>query len=317
MAMISTRVHGAGDYATGAGLLAAPNVLGVDDAAAAAVLRGTGAAILGLSAVTDYELGIVRRLPMPAHLLIDAATGAALAAGGVLWLRRRSGGLADRLPWRGRGTANWLPHVLFGVAEIGAAAVTARRPADRSAGAASEAGPPAAEPAATALRGGTSPGGVSSPSVDEGSAAESRPAQTAPAEVPPQEEFDPLVAREEAAAAAAAARIGGFAGSPTSDPAMDPVYQAGGGEQEGWEQAEDLLIENATHGDSYADPERDAFSPEVESDRSTAAYGEPDAIRSTEVEAERVSDAQENPEGGPDTSGIDRSGGATPNPPAS
>jgi hypothetical protein len=299
MAVISTRVHGAGDYATGAGLLAAPNLLGLDDPAAAAVLRGTGVAILGLSAVTDYELGIVRRLPMPIHLLIDAATGAALAAGGSLWLRGRSGGLAGRLPWRGRGTANWLPHVVVGVAEIGAAALTARRPGDRSQSAAAQGGPPAAEPAASPLRGGSSPGGVASPSVSEGSAAETRPAQTAPVEVPPQEEFDPLVAREEAAAAAAAARIGGVAGSPTGDPAMDPVYQAGGGEQEGWEQAEDLLIENATHGDSYADPERDAFSAEVESDRSTAAYGEPDAIRSTEVEDERVTDAQENAEDGP------------------
>jgi hypothetical protein len=100
---------------------------------------------------------------------------------------------------------------------------------------------------------------------------------------------DPLVAREEAAAAAEAAHIGGFSASPTGDPAMDPVYEAGGGEQEGWEQAEEALIENASHGDGGGSPELDAFTPEVESDRSGAVYGEADRHRSTEaVDDERT-----------------------------
>jgi hypothetical protein len=33
------------------------------------------------------------------------------------------------------------------------------------------------------------------------------------------------------------------------DPAMQPVYEAGGGESEGFEMAEDELIEHASHGD--------------------------------------------------------------------
>jgi hypothetical protein len=100
-------------------------------------------------------------------------------------------------------------------------------------------------------------------------------------------DIDPLIARAEKEAAAAARRIGGVVPSETGDPAMDPVYQAGGGEQEGFEVAEQELIENATHGDGGADPLRDAFSPELESDRSTADYGEADEFRTTERPPDR------------------------------
>jgi hypothetical protein len=95
---------------------------------------------------------------------------------------------------------------------------------------------------------------------------------------------DTLVAQQEAAAAAEAAAIGGHVPAESEDPAMEPVYEAGGGEQEGWEAAEQDLIENASHGEGYAQPERDALTPELESDRSSAAYGEPDQEHSTEVE---------------------------------
>lgn len=87
---------------------------------------------------------------------------------------------------------------------------------------------------------------------------------------------DVLVAREESAAAAEAARIGGQVPRVSDDPAMEPLYEAGEGEQDGWEMAEAELVENATHGEGTGDPASDAFTPELESDRSTAAYGEPD-----------------------------------------
>ena len=87
---------------------------------------------------------------------------------------------------------------------------------------------------------------------------------------------DVLIAREESAAAAEARRIGGGVAPQSDDPAMEPLYEAGQGEQEGWEEAEAELVENASHGGGHADPARDAFSPELESDRSTAAYGEAD-----------------------------------------
>jgi hypothetical protein len=88
---------------------------------------------------------------------------------------------------------------------------------------------------------------------------------------------DDLVSEEEAAAADAARRIGGTAGDEHEyDPALRPVYEAGGGEQEGFELAEHDLIENAQHGEGHGDPEVDAFRPEVESDLAGAEYGDPD-----------------------------------------
>ncbi|MGI9100735.1 MAG: hypothetical protein ACR2H2_19990 [Solirubrobacteraceae bacterium] len=90
--------------------------------------------------------------------------------------------------------------------------------------------------------------------------------------------------REERAAAAEAAAIGGSRvhelGLPGTgehlDEALRPVYEAGGGESEGFEIAERDLERNASHDDGQGYPERDAFTPEHESDRSTATYAEAD-----------------------------------------
>jgi hypothetical protein len=60
------------------------------------------------------------------------------------------------------------------------------------------------------------------------------------------------------------------------DPAWQPVEEAGGGESEGFEEAERELIEHAEHGDPAPDPSTEAFPPEQESDRETAEYGEAD-----------------------------------------
>jgi hypothetical protein len=77
--------------------------------------------------------------------------------------------------------------------------------------------------------------------------------------------------------------IGGIGPADVDDPAMAPVYEAGGGEQEGWEAAEAALIENATHAGGGGDPLRDAFTPEAEADTSGAVYGEADHLPSTEI----------------------------------
>jgi hypothetical protein len=75
--------------------------------------------------------------------------------------------------------------------------------------------------------------------------------------------------------------------------AMRPVEEAGGGEAEGFEQAEQDLIENASHGDGQGDPIADAIDNEsAEAARSTAAYGEPDEVDPTEV----TSDPDEGPD---------------------
>ena len=68
-----------------------------------------------------------------------------------------------------------------------------------------------------------------------------------------------------------------------NDPARQPVEEAGGGVSEGFEQAEEALIENASHGDGGGDPAADAIDNEsVEAEESTAEYGEADGAEATE-----------------------------------
>jgi hypothetical protein len=125
-------------------------------------------------------------------------------------------------------------------------------------------------------------------------AAPTPPAPPAPTEVaaeapaPPKPVVhtdDAFVAAEEAAAAAEARGIGGpRLDDAHGDEAFEAVYEAGGGESEGFEAAEDALIENATHGSGRADPIGDAFSGEVESDERTAVDGEADEERVSELD---------------------------------
>ena len=100
----------------------------------------------------------------------------------------------------------------------------------------------------------------------------------------PEEDLD-FATREERAAAAEARAIGGSGPDlggvnmdDEIDEAMRPVYEAGGGEQEGFELAERDLVRNASHDDGTAFPERDAFAPERESDLSPAEYAESDNV---------------------------------------
>ena len=89
---------------------------------------------------------------------------------------------------------------------------------------------------------------------------------------------------EEAAdAAREAGRIGGRAGDEDLDPAQRPLVEAGGGVAEGFELAEEELVEAAQHGDSGADPLADAFTPERDGDQPSGEYGEADHEDSSEV----------------------------------
>jgi hypothetical protein len=61
----------------------------------------------------------------------------------------------------------------------------------------------------------------------------------------------------------------------SGDPAFEPVYEAGGGEAEGFEESEDMLIENAEHGEHG--PELDeGLDEDEEAELSGAEYGEAD-----------------------------------------
>ena len=60
------------------------------------------------------------------------------------------------------------------------------------------------------------------------------------------------IEQEVDAAAREAGGIGGVAGDEDLDPAERPVIEGGGGEAEGFEEAEAFLIEHASHGDEQS-----------------------------------------------------------------
>ena len=85
MRFIPTQVHGVLDYLTAGVLIAAPSVLGFREHGMHTGLpRALGVGTIGYSLLTDYELGLVKIIPMPMHLTLDAANGALLA--GSPWL---------------------------------------------------------------------------------------------------------------------------------------------------------------------------------------------------------------------------------------
>lgn len=91
------------------------------------------------------------------------------------------------------------------------------------------------------------------------------------------DERDERVLREEAdAAAAEARRIGGRSGMEGMGEAERASAEHGGGESEGFEEAEELLEEQARHGDPSVHPLDDAGAPEEESD--PGVYGEADEV---------------------------------------
>jgi hypothetical protein len=98
---------------------------------------------------------------------------------------------------------------------------------------------------------------------------------------------DPLLRREERAAESEAGSIGGRRPDYEGDEAARPLEEAGEGEAEGFELAEQDLVETASHGDAGYSPEADEFTPEEESDRADAVYGEPDEVDPTEVDSDR------------------------------
>jgi hypothetical protein len=92
---------------------------------------------------------------------------------------------------------------------------------------------------------------------------------------------DEIVRGEEERAGADARDIGGPGPPNEGDEASRPVEEGGGGEAEGFEQAERELEEQASHGENRWDPETDAFTPEE--DEPSTVYGEPDEVDPTEV----------------------------------
>src|SRR5215212_6708885 len=85
MRILSTRAHGVIGSLAIAAAATAPALLKLEDVPVSArALRLWTAGTVWLTALTDFELGVVRVLPMPAHLAIDALAGPAVAA--TRWL---------------------------------------------------------------------------------------------------------------------------------------------------------------------------------------------------------------------------------------
>jgi hypothetical protein len=112
----------------------------------------------------------------------------------------------------------------------------------------------------------------------------------------PEHESDSAFEREqEEAAAAEAAAIGGRPSSEPpavegeeADPAQAPLIEAGQGESEGFELAEQELVEHASHGDMHAGRRAVQDAPDQDEDARAAASGEADAELSSEVEDDRA-----------------------------
>jgi hypothetical protein len=98
------------DYLLGALLIASPWLFGFAAGGAEQwVPVALGAGVLLYSVFTDYEPGLVKKLQMPAHLLLDAVGGLALAVS----------------PWMfGFDERVWIPHVAIGLVEVATAAIT-------------------------------------------------------------------------------------------------------------------------------------------------------------------------------------------------
>jgi hypothetical protein len=90
---------------------------------------------------------------------------------------------------------------------------------------------------------------------------------------------DELVREEEEAAGGEAARIGGRSGMEDMDEAKRGAAEHGGGEAEGFEQAEELLEEQATHGNPGVDP---LANPPTVEEEDPSVHGEADEVDSTE-----------------------------------
>lgn len=114
MQFIPTRVHGVIDYLVAVLLIASPWLFDFSDGGAKTwipVALGIGIALY--SVLTDYELGLMRMIPMPIHLLLDVGGGIFLAVSPWLF------GFSDEV---------WIPFVAIGVFDILAAALTERTP---------------------------------------------------------------------------------------------------------------------------------------------------------------------------------------------
>lgn len=105
-----------------------------------------------------------------------------------------------------------------------------------------------------------------------------------PALDPSRADADVIEAEEGAGAEAGA--IGGISGEEGLPEAERPLAEAGEGEAEGFEQAEEQLIESASHGDASGHPNGDRLPVEDAESDGLSTYGEADHVEVTEDDVE-------------------------------
>jgi hypothetical protein len=110
---VDATLHGVTDYSVGSFLVTAfPRLAGISGTRAGRQIRRAGAIHAGYSALTKYPLGIVKLIPYPAHLAIDAAGALALAATPFVTGQFK------------RGRSQWVPHVALCLFELSALAIS-------------------------------------------------------------------------------------------------------------------------------------------------------------------------------------------------
>ncbi|PTX94814.1 hypothetical protein DB346_22675 [Verrucomicrobia bacterium LW23] len=110
MQIIPTTFHGIMDYLMGALLIAAPWVFGFNPNAIEGMIPiYLGIGVIAYSLLTNYEAGATKVIPMKIHLVLDVVSGIFLAAS----------------PWLfGFAHLVYLPHLIFGLLEVGAGLMT-------------------------------------------------------------------------------------------------------------------------------------------------------------------------------------------------
>jgi hypothetical protein len=110
---VDSTLHGVVDYSAGSFLLTAfPRVAGISGTRSARQVRIAAAVHAGYSTLTKYPLGIVKLIPFPVHLAMDAAGAIALAATPFVTGQYR------------KGRKCWVPHVGLALFELSSLAIT-------------------------------------------------------------------------------------------------------------------------------------------------------------------------------------------------
>jgi len=108
MRFIPTKVHAVLDYVVAIALILAPTIFMFEEVGGAAVIipRILGIGLILYSLFTRYELGLVKVIGMPVHLVFDIVASVFLIASPFLF------GFINEAP------NAWLPHIAVGVAVI-------------------------------------------------------------------------------------------------------------------------------------------------------------------------------------------------------